>query len=95
MLEIVYENAEIWVVYKPAGLLVHASDIAEAGAENLCAQFAEQVGQAIFLVHRLDRPTAGLIMIAKSAAAAERYGQLFRDHRIQKNLPCGVSWLGS
>ncbi|NCA97815.1 MAG: RluA family pseudouridine synthase [Clostridia bacterium] len=64
---VVYEDEAILVVAKPAGLAVQPD---KAGSDNLLDQLRKsRSGDKIFLVHRLDRPVAGLVVLAKSAAA--------------------------
>ena len=60
---IIYENEEILIINKPAGIAVQGGkDI----AHPLDKELAIQVGYPIYLVHRLDRDTAGLMIVAKS-----------------------------
>lgn len=78
---ILYENDEIFVINKPAGLA------AQGGANVSCSvdvDFAKQTGQKIFLVHRLDKDTAGLMIVAKSAAAASKWTKLVAGKSVCK-----------
>ena len=73
---VLYEDQEILVVNKPAGMLVHASG--KPGQINL-VDHPRQVKDDPELrpVHRLDRQTSGVLLLARSAAAARLYGKLF------------------
>lgn len=78
---ILYENDEIFVINKPAGLAV------QGGAKVSCSidvDFANQVGQKIFLVHRLDKDTSGLMIIAKTAVAASKWTKLIAGKSVCK-----------
>ncbi len=69
---------------KPPGMLAQGTDY---GDHNSVLRVAEQFfkpPRATFLVHRLDRETRGLMLIAHSADAAARFTRLFQDHRIEK-----------
>lgn len=61
---VVFEDADLLVVEKPAGLPVQPD---QAGSANLLDLFSQLTGKGLFLVHRLDRPVFGLVVLAKSA----------------------------
>jgi len=64
---VVYEDETMLVVTKPAGLAVQPD---KSGSENLLDQLqGSRLGDTLYLVHRLDRPVAGLVVLAKTAAA--------------------------
>ena len=68
-LTILYEDEEIFVISKNSGLAV------QGGANikhSIDVDFADEIGQKIFLVHRLDKDTAGLMIVAKNPAAAAK-----------------------
>jgi 23S rRNA pseudouridine955/2504/2580 synthase len=78
---IIYENNEILIVNKPAGIAVQGGE----GISNpLDRIFSEQVGYKIYLVHRLDQDTAGLMVVAKSPAAAAKWTKLIAGHEVRK-----------
>jgi 23S rRNA pseudouridine1911/1915/1917 synthase len=89
--EIVYEDGSILIVNKPAGMPTHGfSARDEATLANFLLahrpQLAE-VGKSRWepgLVHRLDRETSGLVVIAKTQAAFEYLRSQFRRRRIKK-----------
>ena len=82
--DILYEDADIVVIDKPAGLLTthtklrgRAAREAQATAENILNDYVRK-GQAksrkrVWLVHRLDRETSGVMMFAKSEEVAEHF----------------------
>lgn len=80
-LDIVYQTDDFIIIYKPCGLSVH-KDQSEIGLTNL---LAEQLGMSqVWLVHRLDKVTSGLLILALNAESAAEFFRLFAEHRIQK-----------
>ena len=89
-LDILYEDAEVIAVNKPAGMTVHA------GAGNATGtlvnallgrgQTLSQSGDALRpgIVHRLDKETSGVILVAKTDAAHARLGEAFRQRTVNK-----------
>ncbi|RUO79495.1 tRNA pseudouridine(65) synthase TruC [Pseudidiomarina taiwanensis] len=83
-LTIVYDDDALIVVDKPAGLLVHRSWLAREAQEFALQKVRDQIGQWVYPVHRLDRPTSGLLLFAKSAELAEKLAVQFRERHVQK-----------
>lgn len=81
-IEIVFEDADLLAVNKPAGLLVHRSAI--AADENDFLLERAQVGVPLFLAHRLDRATSGLVLLAKSREVAGELGRQFMARGVRK-----------
>ena len=80
-LDIVYQTDDFIIIYKPCGLSVH-KDQSEIGLTTL---LAEQLGvPQVWLVHRLDKVTSGLLILALNAESAAEFFRLFAEHRIQK-----------
>ena len=80
-LTILYEDEEIFVISKNSGLAV------QGGANikhSIDVDFADEIGQKIFLVHRLDKDTAGLMIVAKSPAAAAKWTKLISGKTVKK-----------
>ncbi|NLJ45150.1 MAG: RluA family pseudouridine synthase [Treponema sp.] len=76
MLEALYQNEDILVLDKPAGLAVQPG----AGIRNSLVEAVEaQFGFRPFLIHRLDRDTAGCIVVARSSRAASLYSRIMAD----------------
>jgi tRNA pseudouridine65 synthase len=82
--EIVFEDAALLAVNKPAGLLVHRSAIAADESDFLLERLQAQTGSPLFLAHRLDRATSGVVLLAKSREIAGMLGRLFMDRRVVK-----------
>jgi 23S rRNA pseudouridine1911/1915/1917 synthase len=90
VLKVVFENADLAVIDKPAGLVVHpgAGNLDETLANALLTYFPgiEKVGEPHRpgIVHRLDEDTSGLILIAKTGEAYEYFKNLFQERKIEK-----------
>ncbi len=89
-LDIVYEDADIVVVNKPAGLVVHPAAGIERGtlANGLAAHFSELSASGGArrpgIVHRLDRGTSGLLVVAKNELAHQRLVEQFIQRTVEK-----------
>ena len=80
-LDIVYQTDDFIIIYKPCGLSVH-KDQNEIGLTTLVAK---QLGvPQVWLVHRLDKVTSGLLILALNAESAAEFFRLFSEHNIQK-----------
>ncbi len=84
MLEIVYEDEYFVAINKPHGLLVHRTRIAEEKKEFAIQKLRDQIKQHVFLIHRLDRPTSGILLFAKSSEYAKEMSLLFEQRAIEK-----------
>jgi tRNA pseudouridine65 synthase len=90
-LDILYEDEDIIAVNKPAGLLTHPSWLTAKGTENLASMLKEYLnGAVVHTVHRLDRATSGVIVVAKNKLAAQHLSQDFAEHNIEKTYLCVV-----
>jgi len=85
LIEVVYEDAELLAVNKPAGLLVHRSAIAADETDFLLERLQAQVGASVFLAHRLDRATSGVVLLAKSREIAAEVGRQFMARSVSKH----------
>ncbi len=85
LLEVLYESEELLAVHKPAGLLVHPSQLDARETDTLMARAQAQFGQALYPVHRLDKGTSGVLLLAKTRDSASRLGQAFREGQVQKS----------
>jgi 23S rRNA pseudouridine1911/1915/1917 synthase len=86
-LNIVYEDAHLIVIDKPAGLVVHPASGHESGTlvNALIAHCGESLSgvggvKKPGIVHRIDKDTTGLLVIAKTDAAHHGLSALFADH---------------
>ena len=78
---IIFENEEILLVNKEVGVSVQGG----AGiAHPLDAELSIQLGYKIFLVHRLDKETSGILVVAKNAQAAAKWTNLISGGKVKK-----------
>ncbi|PCI28857.1 MAG: hypothetical protein COB67_05450 [SAR324 cluster bacterium] len=82
-LEILYQDDFCVVVDKPAGLLVHRTHLARAD-EFALQILRNQLKQWVYPVHRLDRPTSGVLLFAKSSEFAQLLCQQFSERQVRK-----------
>lgn len=81
MLEILFCNQDFAAVGKPAGIAVHQ----EEGADNLLAMAAARLNvPRLWLTHRLDKPTSGVLLLALNAQAASELAQQFAAKTMRK-----------
>ncbi len=80
-LEIIYENENIYIINKPQGLATQGGKGVTHSVDTVLAQ---QVGKKIFLVHRLDKDTEGLLIVAKDSKSATLWTDLIGGKEITK-----------
>ncbi|CAM3532503.1 tRNA pseudouridine(65) synthase TruC [Shewanella violacea] len=84
-IEILFEDDDIVAIHKPAGLLVHRSYLARRERFFAMQLTRDKVGCHVFPVHRLDRPTSGVLLFAKSCEMANALCVQFADKTIEKH----------
>ena len=90
-LDIVYEDGDICVVNKPRGMVVHPAVGNESGTlvNALLYHFGDlsSIGGQIRpgIVHRIDKMTSGLLVVAKNDTAHERLARQFADHSAHRS----------
>ncbi|WP_375176529.1 pseudouridine synthase [Marinobacter mobilis] len=84
-LTLLYEDRALLVVHKPAGLLVHRSPIDRHETE-FALQYARALngGRHVFPVHRLDRPTSGVLVFARDREVARELGLEMMAGQVSK-----------
>lgn len=97
-LDVVYEDADVIVVNKPSGMVVHpAPGHPDGTLVNAllyhCAGTLSGVGGALRpgIVHRIDRDTSGLIIAAKNDAAHQYLSAQLADHTLARTYECIVA----
>lgn len=90
-LEIVYEDENMAVINKPAGMLTHPTSAEKSGTlvNALLFRFGENLSDINGefrrgIVHRLDKNTSGLLMIAKNNKTHEYLADLIKNHDLTK-----------
>ncbi|MGC2392749.1 MAG: RluA family pseudouridine synthase [Methylovirgula sp.] len=81
---ILYEDDDLLVLNKPYGLAVQGGSGTTRHIDGMLASLADARGERPVLVHRLDRDTAGVLLVAKSRRIAAKLGEIFRSRQAQK-----------
>lgn len=82
-IDILFENDDILLINKPTGISVTAD---RSGAADILKLLYQQqtFSEPLRLVHRLDKETSGILLIAKHKIAQSRYSRLFAKRKVQK-----------
>lgn len=84
-LEILYKDECLVAINKPSGLLVHKSMIDRHEIYNAMKMLKEQLGgKWVYPIHRLDKPTSGILLFALDSHTAKLMSEQFANHTIQK-----------
>jgi Pseudouridylate synthases, 23S RNA-specific len=84
MLEILYQDDFLIAVNKPCGLLVHRTSIAEENERFALQMLRDQTGCKLFPVHRIDRPTSGVLLFALSSDITKQLQQQLTNGKSHK-----------
>ncbi|WP_241503984.1 pseudouridine synthase [Pelagibaculum spongiae] len=85
-LEILYQDQYLVAINKPADLLVHRSPIDRHEHQFALQMVRDQIGQYVWPLHRLDKPTSGVLVFGLSAEVASMMGQRFRENATEHQL---------
>ncbi len=89
-LRVLYEDADLLAIDKPPGMVVHPAPGARSGTvvnavlHRLGTLAGVGAPDRPGIVHRLDKDTSGVLLIARTAAALAALGRQFRDRTVQK-----------
>jgi tRNA pseudouridine65 synthase len=84
-LPVLFEDEHFIAINKPSGVLVHRTSIAKGETELLAVQLLrKQIGQKVYPLHRIDRPTSGVLLFGKSSEATSLLQPLFITHQVKK-----------
>ncbi|MBD1389714.1 tRNA pseudouridine(65) synthase TruC [Neiella sp. HB171785] len=93
-LSILYLDDDLVAIDKPSGLLVHRTALARGEIWFAMQLVRDMLGSHVFPVHRLDRPTSGVLLFARSADVARQLGEQFQQHQVDKRYIALVrGWL--
>ncbi len=93
--KIIYEDNHIIVVIKPQNISVQADDSKDMDMLTIIKDFIKERDNKpgnvyLGLVHRLDRPTGGVMVFAKTSKAASRLSKELKDKQLKKKYLCVV-----
>ncbi len=83
-LEIIYQDDYFVAINKPSGLLVHRSPIDRHETLFALQMVRDQIGKFVYPIHRLDKPTSGILLFALSSEVAKLMSLLFRSSSVDK-----------
>jgi len=88
-LQVLYEDNHIIAINKRVGDIVQADKTADTPLSEIVKEYIKEKydkKENVFLgvAHRLDRPTTGIVLFAKTSKALTRLNQMFKNHEIQK-----------
>lgn len=83
-LEILYQDEYCIAINKPTGMLVHKTMLATSETQFAMQILRDQIGQHVYPVHRLDRPTSGVLLFALDSNSARILSEQFENHSIKK-----------
>jgi 23S rRNA pseudouridine1911/1915/1917 synthase len=86
---VLYEDNHLLIVNKAAGILVQGDETGDKPLVELCKEYIKEKYEkpgAVFLgvVHRLDRPVSGVVVLARTSKSLERMNELFREKETKK-----------
>jgi tRNA pseudouridine65 synthase len=83
-LEIIYKDEYLIAINKPHGLLVHRSFIASDVSEFAIQKLRDQIGEVVYLTHRLDRKTGGVLLFALNENCNTLMQKMFANQEVEK-----------
>lgn len=83
MFEILHQTEELIAINKPPGWLVHRTRISES-TDYVLQTLRDQIGQRVYPVHRLDRPTSGVLLFGLNSEAAKELVVQFENREVKK-----------
>ena len=96
-LDIVYEDADLLIINKPKGMVVHpgAGNYSNTLVNALIYKYKNDLSNINGssrpgIVHRIDKETSGLLVVAKNNLSHSNLGKQFSDHTIQRKYQCLV-----
>jgi hypothetical protein len=83
-MDILYSDELLVAVHKPSGLLVHRSLIDKRETRFALQLVRDQIGRRVYPVHRLDKPTSGVLLFALEARVARELSAQFTSGQVRK-----------
>jgi tRNA pseudouridine65 synthase len=93
-LTLLHQDEHLVAVHKPAGLLVHRTALARGETTFLLQRLRDQLGRRVYPVHRLDRPTSGVMVFALDPDMAARLQASFTRREVGKRYLAVVRGVG-
>lgn len=84
ILNILYEDKDLVAIHKPSGLLVHRSPMDKYETHNAKDLLEDQIQSQVYTIHRLDKPTSGVLIFGKNIETARHLSSQFAEKRVTK-----------
>jgi tRNA pseudouridine65 synthase len=84
VLQILHDDAQLVAVNKPAGIAMHRSQMAAREDAYLVDAVREQTGRTLYLAHRLDRATSGVVLLGADKETVAALGAQFMGRAVEK-----------
>ena len=81
LIQVLFRSDDYWIINKPAGMSFHSENDETGVIKKLALEYPEVT---FFPVHRLDKMTSGLLIVACHKKAAAEFGHIFEKHLIEK-----------
>jgi len=98
-LRILYQDEHLVAIDKPAGMIVHPGRDPEESEWIAMKRVRDELNQQVYVLHRLDRPTSGVLIFARDKKTCGIVQQDFEKRRVEKTymaVVCGITreqWL--
>ena len=92
--ELLYEDTELLVCHKPAGMATQSARVGSMDVESFLKNHIYQTTKKppyLAVIHRLDQPVEGILVFAKTPAAAKELNQQLQSHQFRKDYRAFVS----
>lgn len=83
-LPVIHADSRLLAVHKPAGLLVHRTGLDAQADDDVVTRLRAALGAPVWPVHRLDKGTSGVLLLALDAATARHLGDVFTTGALHK-----------
>ena len=85
-LEVLFEDEDVLVCYKPAGVATQTAKMTEPDMVSMIRNYRVAKGESDYVgvIHRLDQPVEGVLVFAKNAAAAAILGKELKARQFAK-----------
>ncbi len=84
MFQILYQSDDLVAIDKPSGIKVHRGVFDPPGEAFVLQRLRDQIGKRLYPVHRLDRPTSGVLVFALTPGAARSLAKSFARQKVRK-----------
>ncbi len=84
MFQILHQNDDLVAINKPSGIKVHRGVFDPRSEPFVLQRLRDQIGRRLYPVHRLDRPTSGVLVFALTPGAARSLAKAFARQEVRK-----------